>query len=115
MVCGKTGCFVLRDFPFGSWDLALHDGNLADEEESTTKSFCVNTFLFFGPCLLCEGSNIALHFALAHFHDLDLSLSPRDGLEVVPLRSLFLNAWLADVVMLMSAGGFCALGRRKLR
>lgn len=41
------------------------------------KLFCVNTFPFFGPArvlLYCEVANIALHFALAHFHDLDLAL-----------------------------------------
>ena len=40
------------------------------------KAFCVNIFPFFGTdsglALLRRVANIALHFALAHFHDLDL-------------------------------------------
>jgi hypothetical protein len=75
-------------------------------------SFSLGQFRF-GPYLLCEGSNIALHSALAHFHDLDLgSLSPTDGLEVVT-RGPFLNAWLADVVILKFAGGSLCFGEEE--
>jgi len=68
-----------------------------------------------GLAYYARGSNIALHFALAHSDDLDLALcSPTtDGLEVVTLRGLF-NAWLADAVILRFAGGFLCFGRWKL-
>lgn len=107
-------CFAR--FSFGSWILAL---NLTDEGGQRLKAF-VSILPFrlgqfrFGPCLLCEGSSIALHFALAHFHDLELgSVPPTDGLEVVISRSPFLNSWLADVVMLRFAGGFLCFGKEE--
>ena len=118
-VCGQTGCFCFARFSFGSWIFGSARRQPRRRGCRRLKAF-VSILSFrwgqfrFRPCLLCEGLSNALHFPLAHFHDLELgSLPPTDSLDVVTLRSPFLNSWLADVVILRFAGGFLRFGKEE--
>lgn len=81
----------------GVW---LRDGHIHRRGVQEEKLFVPIHFLSLGPNQVCSAARVAdfaLHFALAQFHDLNLTFSvTSDGVEVRHRAVLFLKAWLAE-------------------